>query len=115
MEGVVGVAKGEVDDVLAASRMDRIKALVFAYGVADVAWYAYLRRAGQLGNDALTRRTYGDGPQSRPESFRGLGAVAKLPLRCRCSSCRPGRSPRPPRPASSLTGSWFKQRPRLLN
>lgn len=81
--GAVGTSHGALVSLLAASRTDRIKALVFAYGVADIyAWYAYLRRTGQLGNDALTRRTYGDGPQSRPESFRirhGLGAVAKLP------------------------------------
>lgn len=81
--GAVGTSHGALVSLLAASRTEHIKALVFAYGVADLyAWYAYLRRTGRLGKDALTRRTYGDGPQSRPESFRirhGLGAVASLP------------------------------------
>lgn len=113
-EGVVEVAKGEVDDVLAglewlrqqprvdpsriaavgtshgalvsllaASRTDGIRALVFAYGIADIyTWYDYLVRTGQLGQDELTLRTYGGGPQDRPQSFRirhGLGVVEKLP------------------------------------
>ncbi len=113
-DGVVEVAKGEVDDalaglawmqqqprvdaariavggtshgalvsLLAASRTDQFRALVFMYGVSDIrAWYAYLKRTKQLANDQLTRDTYGNGPEDRPISFQirhGLGVVDRLP------------------------------------
>lgn len=112
-EGVVEVAKGEVNDVLnaidllksvpqadsrriglagashgalislfAASRNPRIKAIVLAYGVMDIyRWWDYLVSAGKVGHDALTRRTYGDGPASRPQSFairHGLSVVNRV-------------------------------------
>lgn len=113
-DGVVEVAKGEVDDalaglawmqqqprvdatrvavggtshgalvsLLAASRTDQFRALVFMYGVSDIyTWYAYLKRTNQLANDQLTRDTYGNGPEDRPISFQiryGLGVVNRLP------------------------------------
>jgi len=113
-EGLVEVAKGEVDDVLhaielletvpeadcqrlalagashgalisvlAASRSPRVKAVVAAYGVMDIyRWWDYLERTGKRGHDPVTRRTYGEGPQSRPRSFairNALDQVAKIP------------------------------------
>lgn len=113
-QGLVEVAKGEVDDVLnavsllgevteadpervalvgashgalisflAASRNPKIKAVVCAYGVMDIyKWWDYLKSAGKVGRDEVTRRTYGDGPQSRPESFairNALSVVDTIP------------------------------------
>lgn len=107
-QGMVEIAKGEVDDVLAvlpllasvpqadqdkvvlmgashgalisllaASRCPAIRGVVFAYGVADIyAWWDYLKAHRKLGRDVITRRTYGDGPDSRPESFRMRNGVA---------------------------------------
>jgi dipeptidyl aminopeptidase/acylaminoacyl peptidase len=112
-EGVIEVAKGEVNDVLnglevfkkdsrldpnrvammgtshgaligllAVSRSDQFRALVFAYGVSDIfAWWDYLVATNQVGTDALTKRIYGNGPTSRPESFRirnGMGVLEKV-------------------------------------
>ncbi|MER3482377.1 MAG: hypothetical protein C4332_03725, partial [Meiothermus sp.] len=74
---------GALVSLLAASRTDRLKALVFAYGIADIyTWFDYLKATNQLGKDELTRRTYGNGPKDRPESFRirhGLAVLEKLP------------------------------------
>ncbi|MBN9418348.1 hypothetical protein ABS71_09655 [bacterium SCN 62-11] len=110
-DGMVEVAKGEVDDVLeavklmdqvpqadaervalvgashgalisflAAARNHEIKAVVAAYGVMDIyRWWEYLNRAGKVGGDAVTRRTYGDGPESRPQSFAMRNAVSVAP------------------------------------
>ncbi len=110
-EGVIEIAKGEVDDalnaldllkghprvdpervafvgashgalisVLAAARRPEIKAVVSAYGVMDIfEWYRYLKRTGQLGNDEITRRTYGPGPEKRPLSFHIRNAVEVVP------------------------------------
>ncbi|MBT9583838.1 dienelactone hydrolase family protein [bacterium] len=110
-EGMVEVAKGEVDDVLrasellaevpeadcqrlalagashgalisilAASRNPKVKAVVVAYGVMDIyRWWDYLNRSGKRGNDEVTRRTYGDGPESRPQSFAIRNALGVVP------------------------------------
>lgn len=68
---MVGTSHGALVSLLAASRTSRLRALVFAYGVADIErWYGYLVATRQLGTDALTRRVYGDGPAARPQSFR---------------------------------------------
>lgn len=114
-EGVIEIAKGEVNDVLnvlplvsalpqvdgerlalagashgalisllAASRTHRVRALVVAYGVADIyRWWDYLQETGQLGGDPITARTYGKGPSHRPESFRirhGVGVADKIDI-----------------------------------
>ncbi len=80
---VGGSSHGAEISLLAASRTDQFRAMVFMYGVSDLyAWYAYLVRTNQLGRDQLTRQTYGDGPQDRPTSFEirnGLSALEKLP------------------------------------
>ena len=81
--GMLGSSHGALIGLLAAARSSQIKALVFAYGVADIyAWYAHLAESKQLGTDAITRRVYGNGPQDKPQNFlqrHGLRVVPQLP------------------------------------
>ncbi len=81
--GMLGSSHGALIGLLATARTSQIKALVFAYGVADIyAWYAYLVQSKQLGTDAITRRVYGNGPQDKPQNFlqrHGLRVVPQLP------------------------------------
>lgn len=81
--GMLGSSHGALIGLLAAARDPRLKALVFAYGVADIyAWYAYLVQSKQLGTDAITRRVYGNGPADKPQNFlqrHGLRVVPQLP------------------------------------
>jgi dipeptidyl aminopeptidase/acylaminoacyl peptidase len=68
---MMGTSHGALIGLLAISRSDQFRALVFAYGVSDIfAWWDYLVATNQVGTDALTKRIYGTGPSSRPESFR---------------------------------------------
>jgi dipeptidyl aminopeptidase/acylaminoacyl peptidase len=68
---MMGTSHGALIGLLAVSRSDQFKALVFAYGVSDIfAWWDYLVATNQVGTDALTKRIYGTGPISRPESFK---------------------------------------------
>lgn len=110
-QGIIEIAKGEVDDVLnattilrkhprvqadnvafagashgalvsvlAAARDQEVKAVVAAYGVMDIyKWYAYLKRVGKLGRDEITIRTYGPGPEKRPQSFAIRNAISAVP------------------------------------
>ena len=74
---LAGASHGALISVLAASREPEIKAVVTAYGVMDIyKWYAYLKRVGKLGKDKITRRTYGPGPEHRPQSFAIRNAVS---------------------------------------
>ena len=76
---LAGASHGALISLLAATREPRIAGVVFAYGVADIhRWWDYLKEKGKLGRDPITRRTYGDGPQARPESFRIRNAVGQL-------------------------------------
>lgn len=76
---MVGASHGALISVLAASRTKDIKAVVAAYGVMDIyKWYAYLKRVGKLGKDPITLRTYGPGPEARPQSFAIRNAVATI-------------------------------------
>jgi dipeptidyl aminopeptidase/acylaminoacyl peptidase len=79
---LVGASHGALISVLAASRNREFKAVVSAYGVMDIyRWYDYLKANGKLGQDPVTLRTYGQGPEKRPESFavrNALDVVAKL-------------------------------------
>lgn len=81
---LMGASHGALISLLAAGRLPEasLKGIIFAYGVADVyKWWDYLIATKQLGKDPITRRTYGEGPRARPESFRirnGLGAVDKI-------------------------------------
>ena len=81
--GMLGSSHGALIGLLAAARDRRVKALVFAYGVADIyAWYAHLVQSKQLGGDAITRRVYGNGPRDKPQNFlqrHGLRVVPQLP------------------------------------
>jgi dipeptidyl aminopeptidase/acylaminoacyl peptidase len=68
---MMGTSHGALIGLLAVSRSDQFRALVFAYGVSDIfAWWDYLVATNQVGTDALTKRIYGTGPTSRPESFK---------------------------------------------
>ena len=68
---MMGTSHGALIGLLAVSRSDQFRAFVFAYGVSDIfAWWDYLVATNQVGTDALTKRIYGNGPNSRPESFR---------------------------------------------
>lgn len=76
---MAGASHGALISLLAASREPQIAGVVFAYGVADLPrWWNDLKARGKLGRDPITRRTYGDGPQARPESFRIRNAVDQL-------------------------------------
>lgn len=82
--GLVGASHGALISVLAASRSDRFRAVVAAYGVMDIyRWWDYLVRTDRLGKDPITRRTYGGGPRDRPEAFRIRNAVS-VAHRLRC-------------------------------
>jgi dipeptidyl aminopeptidase/acylaminoacyl peptidase len=68
---MMGTSHGALIGLLAVSRSGQFRALVFAYGVSDIfAWWDYLVATNQVGTDTLTKRVYGTGPISRPESFR---------------------------------------------
>ena len=79
---LAGASHGALISIFAATKDKDVKAVVQAYGVMDIyKWYAYLKRSGKLGQDEITRRTYGPGPKKRPQSFairNGLGVVDKL-------------------------------------
>jgi dipeptidyl aminopeptidase/acylaminoacyl peptidase len=79
---MMGTSHGALIGLLAVSRSDQFRALVFAYGVSDIfAWWDYLVATNQVGTDSLTKRIYGTGPSSRPESFRirnGMNALETI-------------------------------------
>lgn len=77
---LVGASHGALISVLAASRSKEIKAVVAAYGVMDIyRWYSYLKANGKLGKDPITQRTYGQGPEKRPQSFAVRNAIDVVP------------------------------------
>ena len=80
--GMLGSSHGALIGLHVAARDPRVRALVFAYGVADIyAWYVYLVESKQLGADAITRRVYGNGPTDKPQNFlerHGLRVVPQL-------------------------------------
>lgn len=74
---VMGASHGALISVLAATRTDKIKALVSAYGVMNIyKWWDYLKENKMVGNDKITKRTYGKGPQDKPQSFKIRNAIA---------------------------------------
>jgi dipeptidyl aminopeptidase/acylaminoacyl peptidase len=76
----VGTSHGALVSLLAATKTDKVKALVFGYGVADIySWFDYLKESKQLGEDALTQQVYGKGPEDKPENFRIRHALTVLP------------------------------------
>lgn len=76
----VGTSHGALVSLLAATKTDKVKALVFGYGVADIySWFDYLKESKQLGDDALTQQVYGKGPEDKPENFRIRHALTVLP------------------------------------
>ncbi|WP_287129900.1 S9 family peptidase [Candidatus Cyanaurora vandensis] len=78
--GLVGTSHGALISLLAAARApQQFASVVFGYGVADIyEWYAYLKQTQRLGNDPLTLKTYGQGPQDVPENFRRRHGLAVL-------------------------------------
>jgi len=74
---LAGASHGALISLLAAAQNPEIKAVVTAYGVTDIyRWWDYLKKANKVGNDEVTRRTYGGGPQDRPQSFAIRHALA---------------------------------------
>ncbi len=74
---VMGASHGALISVLAATRTDKIKALVSAYGVMNIyKWWDYLKENNMVGKDKITKRTYGNGPQDKPKSFKIRNAVS---------------------------------------
>ena len=77
--GLVGFSHGALISLQAAKRAHRFKALVFNYGVSDIyRWVHYLRATKQLGQDALTMKIYGTGPQSRPDEYAARHGLTNL-------------------------------------
>jgi dipeptidyl aminopeptidase/acylaminoacyl peptidase len=80
---MMGTSHGAIIGLLAAARTNELRALVFAYGVSDIyKWYQYLVDTKQLANDQLTKDTYGNGPNDRPQSFairNGLNYLPQIP------------------------------------
>lgn len=76
---LMGASHGALISLLAAPRCPNLRGLIFAYGVSDIyTWWDHLKATKQLGSDAITKRTYGNGPEDRPTSFalrHGLSAV----------------------------------------
>ncbi len=78
---LVGFSHGALVSLQALKRKPKVKAMVFAYGVADLyAWYGYLKASKQLGEDAITKRIYGTGPESRPDDFAKRNGISNLNL-----------------------------------
>ena len=74
---VMGASHGALISVLAATRTDKIKALVSAYGVMNIyKWWDYLKEKKMVGKDKITKRTYGKGPKDRPQSFKIRNAIS---------------------------------------
>ncbi|HYE34096.1 alpha/beta hydrolase family protein [Methylocaldum sp.] len=77
---LVGLSHGALISVLAAARQPEIDAVVAADGVMDIyGWWRYLQQTGTLGQDNLTQRVYGDGPDDKPLAFSTRHALAQIP------------------------------------
>lgn len=73
----MGVSHGALISLIAASKTDQVKALILGYGVMDIyKWWDYLVKSGKLGNDDITKRTYGKGPKDKPEAFSVRNGVS---------------------------------------
>lgn len=76
---LAGASHGALISILAAGRSKDVKAVVAAYGVMDIyKWWTYLKENDKLGNDEITKRTYGDGPDARPQSFKIRNAITQV-------------------------------------
>jgi dipeptidyl aminopeptidase/acylaminoacyl peptidase len=75
----VGTSHGALVSLLAVAKTDKVKALVFGYGVADIyKWFKYLQDNKLLGDDALTQKVYGKGPEDKPDNFKIRNAITVL-------------------------------------
>lgn len=74
---LMGASHGALISVIAASRNNNVKGVISAYGVMDIyKWWEYLKKNNKIGNDIITRRTYGKGPEDRPQSFAVRNGVS---------------------------------------
>ncbi len=77
-----GTSHGALVSLLASATDKKIRALVFAYGVANIySWFDYLQKNNLYANDALDQKIYGAGPQDKPQNFLlryGLAAVPNV-------------------------------------
>jgi len=77
---LVGLSHGALISVLAAGQQPEVDAVVAVDGVMDIyGWWRYLREAGKLGHDDLTRRIFGTGPEHVPHAFSSRHALAQIP------------------------------------
>jgi dipeptidyl aminopeptidase/acylaminoacyl peptidase len=77
--GMLGTSHGALISILAAERDPKILAVCEAYGVMDLnTWWYYLKNKNLLGNDGLTEKIYGNGPQEKPLSFKIRNALTQL-------------------------------------
>lgn len=68
---MIGVSHGGIITLLAIERDSSLAAAVCAYGVTNTfTWYKYLVDNGFDVSDPLSVKTYGKGPEDRPEAFR---------------------------------------------
>jgi dipeptidyl aminopeptidase/acylaminoacyl peptidase len=73
----MGASHGALISLIAASKTAEPKALILAYGVMDIyKWWDYLVESGKLGNDDITKQTYGKGPKDKPEAFSVRNGVS---------------------------------------
>lgn len=77
--GMIGTSHGALISVLACEKINNIKAVIEAYGVMDInSWWYYLKKNNSLGDDQLTRDTYGNGPEDKAESFKIRNALINI-------------------------------------
>ncbi|MCE1246046.1 MAG: dienelactone hydrolase family protein [Firmicutes bacterium] len=73
----MGASHGALISLIAASKSNNLKGVILAYGVMDIyKWWDYLVASGKLGNDDITKRTYGKGPKDKPEAFSVRNGVS---------------------------------------
>jgi dienelactone hydrolase len=80
--GLLGVSHGALISLQAAKRSNRFRALVFAYGVANIdTWYDYLAAHKMVGTDAQSVALFGGDNTARAARFnqrRGTDNLQKL-------------------------------------
>jgi dipeptidyl aminopeptidase/acylaminoacyl peptidase len=76
---LLGVSHGALISLQAAKREPSFKALVFAYGVSDIAaWYQHLVLTDNLGNDAQSVALFGGSDAERQQKFAARSGIADL-------------------------------------
>jgi len=76
---LAGASHGALISIIAASKNHNIRVVISAYGVMDIyKWYKYLKDNKKLGKDELTKKTYGNGPDDKPENFAVRNGVSYI-------------------------------------